>query len=102
MQIANEMSTRWQILANDLRVDRKDIFSITEKPIQPVDKCAQMLLRWRAGLPVNSNGKKELIDALDRCDRHDLVVNILGPRAGMTIAVNCLNMACSVTFYIFF
>ena len=87
MQIANEMSKRWQILANDLKVDRNEIFKIIENPMMPVDKCAQMLLRWRAALPLGNNGKKELMEALDSCNRHDLVVNILGPRAGMTSAV---------------
>ena len=83
MMISSELSSRWQLLAEDLKVDRKDIFKIAETSFKPEDKCHQMLLIWQASLPAGHDAKKELIQALEKCDRHDLVVNVLGPRAGM-------------------
>ena len=82
MAIAKETGTRWQLLASDLGVPRKELLNLADADMQPEDKCAQMLMRWKISLPAGNNGKKELIHALESCERHDLVVSVLGPRAG--------------------
>ncbi|XP_072051858.1 uncharacterized protein [Amphiura filiformis] len=83
MTIAKELSSRWQIFAGDLNIDRNDIFKISETSFKPEDKCHQLLLLWQESRPAGDDGKKDLIQALESCGRHDLVVSILGPRAGM-------------------
>lgn len=85
MFIAKGVGIQWRMLALDLRFTNLEICEIENKCDDMTSQCYQMLLRWKYRLPPGFDGKSELIKGLDKCNQHELVVNILGPQAGMWV-----------------